>query len=84
MVQTPQGPTFIPVEAPGVPHTGKGVGTPEEHDSKKNPNKRVQLPWYLYWNGEKGSDGQEKSLAQYEDLVDGWVREFSSKSGLGL
>ena len=61
----------------------KGKGVAKDGESR-NPNEWVQLPWYLYWSGETGSGGQPKSLSQYEDSVDGLVREFSNPTGSGL
>ena len=57
-----------------------GYGKPRP----RNPNEKVVLPWYLYWDGEKGSDVRLFPLREWELKARAWAKGFASGVGLGL
>ncbi len=75
MVQTPMGPTMIPVTAPW--------SGPGEKGDRESDNSKIQLPWFLYWDGSRRSDGSEMTVNDWERRLRGWASEFRSQRNLG-
>ena len=56
----------------------------ERDEDRGNPNSKVQLPWFLYFDGKLRGDGQAYPLKEYEKRAEGWVSEFTDTRGLRL
>lgn len=80
MVQTPQGPMMTPV---ALPEGAGGSWSGSNRTQRPHDNSRVQLPWYLFWDGTRRSDGTAMGLLEWEKRLRGWKSEFTSDIGLG-
>ena len=45
-------------------------------DEEKRKNLKVNLPWYLYWNGEADNQGRPLSFDDYAKRLADWAQKF--------
>lgn len=84
LVRTPAGTVLAPVPE-GRRSGGSYEKDPEAERLKDlQSNAKAQLPYYLYWDGERRADGTAMSLIDWEKRLRGWRKEFASGMGLGV
>ena len=66
----PNGPVWVAVDMEQM-RRGRGKERRDRDEDRGHPNSKIQLPWFLYFDGKYREDGQAYPLKEYEKRVEG-------------